>query len=99
MKLATKTLLMITAIAITLALALPAMAASKAPASAPAHAKAASAPPEEHPQIRAALGALRDAKAHLEHAAHDFGGHRVEAIKAIDDAIHQLEICLQYDKH
>ena len=31
-------------------------------------------------------------------AAHDFGGHRVEAIKAIDQAIHQLEICLQYDK-
>ncbi len=39
------------------------------------------------------------AKAHLEHAAHDFGGHRVEAIRAIDDAIHQLDECLRYDKN
>lgn len=54
---------------------------------------------EEHPQIRAAMRALENAKDHLEHAAHDFGGHRVEAIRAIDEAHHQLEICLQYDKH
>src|SRR6266699_5470677 len=37
---------------------------------------------EPHPQIREALAALRRAKAHMEHAAHDFGGHRVEAIEA-----------------
>ncbi len=101
MKIGTKIRLALTALALTLTLALPAMAASKAPASTPAHAKAAAptpAPPEAHPQIRAALAALRDSKAHLEHAAHDFGGHRVEAIKAIDEAIRQLEICLKYDK-
>jgi hypothetical protein len=34
----------------------------------------------------------------MEHAAHDFGGHRVEALKATDEAIRQLEICLKYDK-
>jgi hypothetical protein len=56
------------------------------------------APAEQHPQIRDAIAALRNARAHLEHAAHDFGGHRVEAIKATDEAIHQLEICLKYDK-
>lgn len=101
MKIAAKTFWMVSAIALMLALAMPAVAASKAPASSPAHAKVspAPAPPEEHPQIRAALAALRDSKEHLEHAAHDFGGHRVEAIKAIDEAIRQLEICLQYDKH
>jgi hypothetical protein len=33
-----------------------------------------------------------------EHAAHDFGGHRVEAIRATDEAIHQLEECLKYDR-
>ncbi len=54
---------------------------------------------EPHPQIRAALEQLRTAKQHMEHAAHDFGGHRVAAIKATDEAIHQLELCLQYDKH
>lgn len=51
---------------------------------------------ERHPEIRAALKALDNAKYHLEHAAHDFGGHRVDAIRAVDEAHRQLEICLQY---
>lgn len=92
----------IPALVFTLALSVPALAAgSKAPvkSASPRAAATAPAPPEEHPQIRAALAALRNSKEHLEHAAHDFGGHRVEAIKAIDEAIRQLEICLQYDKH
>jgi len=59
---------------------------------------AAATPAEPHPQIREALGALRRAKEHMEHAEHDFGGHRVEALKATDEAIKQLEICLKYDK-
>jgi len=49
-----------------------------------------------HPQIEGALRALAGAKAHLEEAAHDFGGHRVEAIRAIDEADRQLRICLQF---
>lgn len=49
-----------------------------------------------HPQIEDALRALANAKYHLEHAAHDFGGHRVDAIRAIDEADRQLRICLQY---
>jgi hypothetical protein len=59
---------------------------------------AGATPEEPHPQIREALAALRHAKEHMEHAAHDFGGHRVEALKATDEAIRQLEICLKYDK-
>jgi len=51
---------------------------------------------EQHPEIRDAIASLRHAKEHLEHAAHDFGGHRVEAIRATDEAIRQLEICLKY---
>jgi len=50
----------------------------------------------KHPQIEDALRALAAAKDHLEHAAHDFGGHRVDAIKAIDEADRQLRICLKY---
>jgi hypothetical protein len=73
--------------------------ASAAPAPAPAANPAnAAATPEEHPQIREAIASLRHAKEHLEHAAHDFGGHKVEAIRATDEAIHQLEICLKYDR-
>lgn len=60
---------------------------------------AAAAPAEPHPQIHEALGALRRAKEHLEHAAHDFGGHRVEALRATEEAIRQLEICLKYDQN
>ena len=51
---------------------------------------------ERHPEIDDALRALHAAKDHLEHAAHDFGGHRVEAIRAIDEAERQLRVCLQY---
>jgi len=68
------------------------------PASAQPATPAAATPAEPHPQIKDALGALRRAKEHMEHAAHDFGGHRVEALKATDEAIRQLEICLKYDK-
>ena len=49
-----------------------------------------------HPPIEAALTALQDAEMHLQQAAHDFGGHRVDAIHAIDEADHQLRLCLQY---
>ncbi|MGD0513558.1 MAG: hypothetical protein ABSA29_09675 [Terriglobales bacterium] len=49
-----------------------------------------------HPQIEDALRALKAAREHLQQAAHDFGGHRVDAIKAIDEADRQLRICMQY---
>jgi hypothetical protein len=50
-----------------------------------------------HPEIFAAIESLQNAKAHLEAAAHDYSGHRVDAIKSIDEAIHQLKICMKYD--
>jgi hypothetical protein len=53
---------------------------------------------ERHPHIRRALHELREARRELKEAAHDFGGHRVEAIQAVDVAIKQLEIALRYDK-
>jgi len=34
----------------------------------------------------------------MQHAAHDFGGHREDALKACDEAIRQLNLALQYDK-
>ncbi|HXW96097.1 MAG TPA: hypothetical protein VEI47_00825 [Gemmatimonadales bacterium] len=59
---------------------------------------ALSVPNEPHPEIKAALGALARAKSHLQKAAHDFGGHRVDAIAAIDKAEEQLKLALQFDK-
>jgi hypothetical protein len=64
----------------------------------PAAAATPATPAEQHPEIHDALTALRNARGHLEQAAHDFGGHRAQALKATDEAIHQLEICLKYDK-
>ena len=46
----------------------------------------------------AAIRALEVARLHLERAAHDFGGHRVKAIRAIDVALVQLKLALKYDK-
>jgi hypothetical protein len=48
--------------------------------------------------MNAAIRALERAKLHLQSAAHDFGGHRVEAIRAIDAALVQLKLALEYDK-
>jgi len=73
-------------------------AAAAVPAATPQPAAAPAALPEPHPEIREAIASLRRAKEHLEHGAHDFGGHRVEAIKATDEAIRQLEMCLKFDK-
>ncbi len=53
---------------------------------------------ERHPEIRAAIRALENAKRHLQEAAHDFGGHRAEALEAVNHALEQLKLALQYDK-
>jgi hypothetical protein len=76
-------------LALTFSTAVPTSLAAPKPAPAAA--------PEPHPEIRAAINALDRAKAHLHDAKHDFGGHRVDALAAIDAAQHQLQICLQYD--
>ena len=57
-----------------------------------------SAQPERamHPRIAAAIDALKDARAYMREAPHDFGGHKVEAIRACDDAIKQLELALAF---
>jgi hypothetical protein len=49
-----------------------------------------------HPEIQDALAALEKAKAHLQQANHDFGGHRDNAISAINGAEKELRICLKY---
>lgn len=54
--------------------------------------------PERHPEIRAAIRSLERAKADLQRASHDFGGHRADALKATDEAIKQLRLALEYDK-
>jgi hypothetical protein len=50
---------------------------------------------EPHPHIHAAIENLRSAKASLEAAGNEFHGHRVAAIKHIDEAIAEAEICMR----
>src|SRR5262249_42037449 len=50
------------------------------------------------PHIPAALKDLKEAGRELKEADHDFGGHRVKAIEAIDGAIEQLEKALKFAK-
>jgi len=81
--------------ALMLLFAFPA-AAPAAPNPPASPANAAAAAPNPHPQIQAPINSLQNARAHLMEASHEFGGHREDAVKAIDKAIHQLEICMQY---
>jgi hypothetical protein len=71
-------------------------AAAQAPASRSIVVK--SATKERHPRIRAAIKELEAAKVELQKAPHDFGGHRADAVQAVDRAVEQLRLALQYDK-
>jgi len=53
---------------------------------------------ERHPAIRAAIASLEKAKIEMQHAAHDFGGHRAAALAECDKAIEQLREALKYDQ-
>ena len=49
-----------------------------------------------HPRIASAIAAMRDARAYMLSAPHDFGGHREAAIRATDEAIRQMEFALRF---
>jgi hypothetical protein len=53
---------------------------------------------EQHPEIAAAMMHLKEAKQNLEHAAHDFGGHRVTALKHVNEALEECRLALEADK-
>ena len=55
-------------------------------------------PQERHPHIRAAVNELQSSREELKTAAHDFCGHRVEAIEKIDQALNQLRAALACDR-
>jgi hypothetical protein len=67
-------------------------------AQAPARAQGAARRNEQHPRIHSAIKELEEAKKELQAAPHDFGGHRADAVQAVDKAIEQLRLALQYDK-
>jgi len=53
---------------------------------------------ERHPNINRAIGALGSAEGDLQNAAHDYCGHRVEALEAVRAALNQLRLAVECDK-
>jgi hypothetical protein len=49
-----------------------------------------------HPRIAKAIESLKDVRAYLAGAPHDFGGHKADAMRATDEAIRQLNYALAY---
>lgn len=89
--------LLITA-SLLLTLAFPAAAAGpKAPAAPAAPVvvapPAAAMPTPPHPRIHEALEEMRAARHHLEEAEPVYQGHKEGAMKHLDAAIHEAEIC------
>ncbi len=53
---------------------------------------------EKHPEMEAAIRHLREAKNNLEHASHDFGGHRAKALEHVNQALEECNQALSFDK-
>ena len=52
----------------------------------------------KRPRIHEALHALCNARGDLQDAARQFGGHRWKALQAVDGAIAELDLALEYDR-
>lgn len=61
--------------------------------------RVAANPDVPQPHMRAALEHLRAARAELDQAEHNKGGHRVKAIKLVDDAIGQVREGIEAGNH
>lgn len=52
---------------------------------------------ERQPQMQAAIKNLEEAKANLQHASNDKGGHKGKAIRLINEAIEEVRAGIQFD--
>ena len=53
-----------------------------------------------HPEIDAAISHLNQAQSNLMNAAHDYDGHRVRALQAVNNALKQCQMAIHYaDTH
>jgi hypothetical protein len=90
-----RTLNLIAATALAVAMMLP-TSATASPAGRKAH--PTPSPQQAHLELRNAINALQAAREHLNEASHDFGGHRADALRAINEAMRQLQLCMKYDQ-
>jgi len=61
-----------------------------------ASAVATAAPPPRFPHIRHAIKALEAAKIEMQAAPDDFGGHKADALEAVNHALEQLNRAMQF---
>jgi hypothetical protein len=52
----------------------------------------------DQPNMEAAIAKLQEAKASLEKATADKGGHRVKAIKLVDQAMAEVQAGIEFDR-
>ncbi|MBC8043798.1 MAG: hypothetical protein IAF08_10190 [Rhizobacter sp.] len=52
----------------------------------------------DQPKMQAALVSLKAAKEALDQATADKGGHRVKAMKSVNDAIKEVEAAIEFDR-
>jgi hypothetical protein len=91
-----KTVTILSAVALACAISLPAAAQPQGTAKLKRVQMAKQK--EAHPEIASAMVHLREAKQNLEQAAHDFGGHRVAALKHVNEALDECKQALAFDK-
>ncbi|HWZ80973.1 MAG TPA: hypothetical protein VNW47_00030 [Terriglobales bacterium] len=91
------TFALLTAAAFACSLALPAGAQQATPAPKLKRVQMKEAK-EEHPEIAGAMVHLKEAKSNLEHASHDFAGHRAAALKHVNEALEECRLALESDK-
>ena len=99
MKIVTRISTILALFAFVVALSFP-LATSAEPGPAPAKATITSpVPPPPHPEIDDAMRLLSQAQDHLNHAATDFGGHRLKAIDHISKALDELRAAKEWANH
>ncbi|HKF52479.1 MAG TPA: hypothetical protein VKB26_09220 [Candidatus Acidoferrales bacterium] len=99
MKIATRISTVLALVAFVVALSFP-LATSAEPGPAPAKpAVTRPVPPPAHPEIEDAMRLLKQAQDHLNHASHDFGGHRENAMNHISKAMEELHAAIEYADH
>ena len=61
--------------------------------------KPATAKTTNHAKIVAAINSLEAAKTELQHSDGNFGGHKQDALDAVNNALKQLRLALQFEKY
>jgi len=55
---------------------------------------------ERHPVIRESIAKIENARHDLvDYADRDFGGHRAKAVEHLDQALKELHMAMEFDKH